>query len=369
MTQRRWSSVFAHLRRRPAFDRVHGGGRPRPPLGFVVSRWDALMDRALALATDPQSPRGVNPRVGCVIVDASGRVVGEGWHEGAGTPHAEVVALGNAGPSARGGTAIVTLEPCHHHGRTGPCTQALIEAGITRVVFGQIDPTDVAGGGAEFLRSVGVEVIGGIRAQNAEQVNREWSIAAARGRPFVTAKCAISLDGRVAGPGGVRVRLTGDAANRYVHDLRSRVQAVIVGTQTVIDDDPELTVRHAPVPITGQPLRVVVGFRKLPSTARVLDPSAPHLLIHTHDPLVVLADLDAAGARHVLVEGGPTVLRAFLEAGLIDEFIWLIAGVWLGAGPRALPEGMRLERSVEVVQSEALGQDVLVRARCEGRVA
>ena len=334
-----------------------------------MSSWEALMDRALELATDPRSPRGINPRVGCVIVDQSGQVVGEGWHEGAGTPHAEVVALTRAGARAAGGTAVVTLEPCNHHGRTGPCTQALIEAGITRVVFGQSDPTAVAGGGADYLRSVGVEVVGGVRAEDARLVNREWSVATVRGRPFVTAKCAISLDGRVAGPGGERVRLTGAEANRFVHDLRSTVQAVIVGTQTVIDDDPELTVRHVPVPITGQPLRVIVGHRTMPSTARIFDGVAPHMQVHTHDPDVVLANLDAKGARHVLVEGGPTVLRAFLEAGVIDEIIWLIAGVWLGAGPRALPSGTRLDRSVEIVQSMALGQDVLLRALCEGKVA
>lgn len=326
------------------------------------------MDRALSLATDPRSPRGVNPRVGCVVLDATGQLVGEGWHEGAGTPHAEVVALSKAGPRAVGGTVIVTLEPCHHHGRTGPCTEALIDAGIARVVFGQSDPTTVAGGGADYLRSVGVEAIGGVLAARAEEVNREWSVAAARGLPFVTVKCAISLDGRVAGPGGVRVRLTGEEANRYAHELRSTVQAVIVGAQTVIDDDPELTVRHVPVPITGQPLRVVVGNRTLPSTARIFDAAAPHLQIRTHDPLVVLRDLDDRGVRHVLVEGGPTVMRAFLEAGLVDEIIWLIAGVWLGAGPRALPDGARLDRPVAIVQTLSLGEDVLVRARCEGMV-
>ena len=334
-----------------------------------MSPWDALMDRALSLATDPRSPRGVNPRVGCVIVDANGQVVGEGLHEGAGTAHAEAVALSKAGARALGGTAIVTLEPCNHHGRTGPCTRALIEAGITRVVFGQSDPTTLAGGGADYLRSVGVEVIGGVRAESAQQVNREWSVAAARGWPFVTAKCAISLDGRVAGPGGTRVRLTGEAANRFVHELRGIVQAVIVGSQTVIDDDPELTVRHAPVPTSGQPLRVVVGHRVPPSGARILDPSAPLLHVQTHDPRVVLADLHARGARHVLIEGGPTLMRAFLEAGLIDEIIWLIAGVWLAAGPRALPTGARLDRSVEIVETATLGEDVMVRARCEGKAA
>ncbi len=331
--------------------------------------WEALMDRALLLAIQPLAPRGVNPRVGCLIVDEQGHVVGEGWHAGAGTPHAEVVALRQAGDRALGATAVVTLEPCRHHGRTGPCSRALIDAGIARVVFAQADPTERAGGGAQDLRAGQIEVLGGVREAQACVINREWSIAATRGRPFVTAKCAVSLDGRVAGPGGRPVALTGSEASRYSHELRARVQAIVVGTQTVINDNPQLTVRHADVPVTGQPRRVVVGKRELPADARTLDASAPFTQIRDHDPSAVLAELYALGSRHVLLEGGPTLLRAFLETGLVDELVWLVAGVWIGAGPRALPEGSRLNLPATVVEAKALGQDVLMRMILSGEAA
>jgi diaminohydroxyphosphoribosylaminopyrimidine deaminase/5-amino-6-(5-phosphoribosylamino)uracil reductase len=325
------------------------------------SPWDSAMDRALELAVHPRAPRGANPRVGCVIVDDQGRIVGEGWHEGAGTAHAEVMALRDAGDRAAGATAVVTLEPCRHHGRTGPCVRALVAAGIRRVVFAHTDPSPDAGGGASELAAAGVEVLSGVRADAARAINREWMIAAARGWPFVTAKCAISLDGRVAGPGGRPVALTGVPALTYTHELRARVQAVLVGTHTVIADDPLLTVRHAAVPLGGQPRRVIVGNRELSTDARVFDSSAPTVQIRDHDPRAVLSALFDDGIRHVLLEGGPTLMRAFLSAGVVDELIWLVAGVWIGAGPRALPEGTRLDLRATVSETRALGQDVLVR--------
>lgn len=334
------------------------GPKSRPEL---ADAWIDLMRRALVLAADPRAPRGENPRVGCVIIDTQNQVVGEGWHEGAGTPHAEVMALNQAGDRALGGTAVVTLEPCRHHGRTGPCTRALIEAGVRRVVFAQSDPSSDAGGGAEELRAAGIDALGGVLESDAIALNREWTFATVRGRPFVTAKCAISLDGRVAGPGGKPVQLTGDEATKFSHGLRASVQAVVVGTGTVLSDDPQLTVRHAPVPLGGQPLRVVVGRRRVPAQSKVLDSSAPHLQIPDHDPDSVLSQLNGRGIRHLLLEGGPTILRAFLQAGVVDELVWLIAGVWLGSGPRALPAGERLDHQVRVENTSALGQDVLVR--------
>jgi diaminohydroxyphosphoribosylaminopyrimidine deaminase/5-amino-6-(5-phosphoribosylamino)uracil reductase len=325
------------------------------------------MDRALSLAVDPQAPRGENPRVGCVIVDSQGNVVGEGWHAGAGSDHAEVVALRQAGERARQATAIVTLEPCRHHGRTGPCTQALIKAGVARVVFGQQDPTSQAGGGAAELQAAGIDIVSGIRAMEAQIINREWSIAVRRGYPFVTAKCAVSLDGRVAGPGGQRVHLTGQEANRFVHELRARCQAIVVGTQTVVSDDPQLNVRYALVPGGSQPLRVAVGQRALPAQARIFDSSGPSAQLSTHNPAEVLKDLHRRGVRHVLVEGGPTLTRAFVQAQLIDEFVWIICGVWIGSGPRALAEGLQLNHRLLVIDTVTLDQDVAI--RLDGRVA
>jgi diaminohydroxyphosphoribosylaminopyrimidine deaminase/5-amino-6-(5-phosphoribosylamino)uracil reductase len=324
----------------------------------AVARW---MDRALELAQDPHAARGENPRVGCVVLDARGDFAGEGYHAGAGTAHAEVVALAQAGAQAAGGTAIVTLEPCRHQGRTGPCTQALLAAGITRVVFAQADPTFAAGGGADELRAAGIEVIGGIEATQAEAVNREWSVAVQRGTPFVTAKMAVSLDGRVAGEGGRRVQLTGPQAIAHAHELRARVQAVVTGTGTVICDDPSLTVRHATLPVSGPALRVVMGRRPVPETSAILDDAAPTLVLHERDPAAVLRDLYARGIRHVLLEAGPTLLRAFWEAGCVDELHWLVAGVWLGAGPHALARGERLDDRVDITETHALGEDVLLR--------
>lgn len=319
------------------------------------------MARARELAVDPRAPRGENPRVGCVIVDATGQVVGEGFHAGAGTAHAEVVALQRAGQAARGGTAVVTLEPCRHTGRTGPCTQALLDAGIIRVIFAQDDPTEAAGGGAGELRAAGIEVIGGVESELARCINAEWTVAVQRGRPFVTAKLAVSLDGRVAGHGGARVQLTGPAAQSYAHHLRARVQAVITGTGTVLTDDPSLTVRHAPLSPRGQPMRVVVGRRTIPQSFAVLDDAAPTIRVFEHDPHQMLHELYGAGVRHALLEAGPTLLRAFWEAGCIDELDWLVAGVWLGSGPRGFPPGSRLDAPVEVVETKNLGQDVLVK--------
>ena len=329
--------------------------------------WEPFMDRALELATNPLAPRGENPRVGCVIVNELGAIVGEGWHEGAGTAHAEVVALVQAGDHAVGATAVVTLEPCNHHGRTGPCARALIDAGISRVVFAQADPTTDAGGGSRALAAADVEVVSGVREVEAAAVNREWTIAATRGWPFVTAKCAVSLDGRVAGPEGQPVALTGPEANRYSHEIRARVQAIVVGTQTVVNDDPQLTIRYAQIPVSGQPLRVAVGNRDVPNGSRIADSSAPFVQIREHDPRAVLAELHTRGIRHLLLEGGPTLLRAFVAAGLVDELVWFISGVWLGAGPRPLPEGSRLDRHAAVVESLALGQDVLMRMILQGK--
>jgi diaminohydroxyphosphoribosylaminopyrimidine deaminase/5-amino-6-(5-phosphoribosylamino)uracil reductase len=252
----------------------------------------------------------------------------------------------------------VTLEPCRHTGRTGPCTEALLDAGIARVVNAQDDPTDAAGGGGVLLAAAGVEVVAGVRAPEAEALNREWSVAVRRGRPFVTWKCATSLDGRV-GDGGP-TPLTGPLAQREVHRLRARVGAIVVGTGTVLVDDPALTVRlPADEPGHGAaPLRVVVGSRAVPERARVLDDAAPTLLTAERDPRRVLADLYARGVRHVLLEGGPTLAAAFLAAGCVDAVDWYLAPVLLGDGPVSLPPGPLTGVAVESVT--VLGEDVRV---------
>ena len=251
----------------------------------------ALVRRALELAVlGPQADP--NPRVGAVIVDRDGAVVGEGHHRGAGTPHAEVDALARAGERARGGTAYVSLEPCNHTGRTGPCARALLDAGVARVVHAQSDPGALAGGGADTLRAAGVEVVGGVLEDEALALNRAWTFAIVHGRPMVTWKFAATLDGRSAAADGSSAWITGPLARADVHDLRAECDAVLVGTGTVLADDPHLTVRHADGTLRGrQPLRVVMGLRPPPPTARVLDAAAPTLVLPTRDPAEALAAL------------------------------------------------------------------------------
>jgi len=327
-----------------------------------MSDWNAAMAEAITLAQDPAAPRGENPRVGCVIVDSRGDVVGRGFHRGAGTDHAEVVALAKAGERAKGATAVVTLEPCNHTGRTGPCSEALLAAGISRVVYSQADPTAEAAGGARRLSDAGVDVIAGVCAAETADINREWTVAVSRGYPFVTAKCAVSLDGRVAGENGRRIRLTGRDANIYAHALRARVGAVITGTGTVLGDDPELTVRNVPLLPAGPPTRVIMGERNIPAKAKILNASAPTLHLRHRNPRQALTSLFDHGVRDVLLESGPTLLDAFIRDGLVDEFVWLVAGVWIGSGPHALPGIGRLDNEVTVIETRSLGQDVLLRA-------
>jgi diaminohydroxyphosphoribosylaminopyrimidine deaminase / 5-amino-6-(5-phosphoribosylamino)uracil reductase len=298
------------------------------------------MRRALELATTPGVPLGPNPRVGCVLLDPDGTEVAEGYHRGAGTPHAEAAALAQlrdagAGDAARGTTAVVTLEPCDHTGRTGPCSQALVEAGVARVVFAQADPNPVARGGAATLRAAGVDVESGLMEREARALNRAWTFAMEHGRPFVTWKLAGTLDGRSAAADGSSRWITGEQARRDVHRLRAQCDAILVGTATVERDDPQLTVRDEvgePVVRERQPLRVVMGERDVAADRRVLDGDAETVLLRTHDPRAVLEDLHGRGRQHLFLEGGPTVAAAFLRAGLVDEVVAYVAPKLLGAG-------------------------------------
>ena len=263
---------------------------------------------ARAVRTSP------NPKVGCVLLARDGTVVGEGWHHGPGQPHAEVEALRAAGPAARGATAVVTLEPCDHTGRTGPCTAALIGAGIARVVYGRTDPNPTAAGGAATLAAAGIAV----ELLPAPDLNPDWEKAVALGRPVVVWKAAATLDGRVAAADGTSRWITGPQARRQVHELRAELDAVVVGTGTVLADDPHLGVRLPDRPDAPQPLRVVVGTRPVPADARVRSDGGPTLQIPDHDPKAVLARLWDEGVRSVLLEGGPRLAAAFLAAGLVD---------------------------------------------------
>lgn len=337
---------------------------------------DAML-RALALAAAGPA-HGPNPRVGCVLLGPDGRVLGEGWHRGAGTPHAEVAALADARSRAgataddllRGATAVVTLEPCDHTGRTGPCSLALLAAGVTRVVVAVADPNPVATGGVARLRAAGTDVVVGVEEAAGRALLGPWLTAVRRGRPVVTLKTASTLDGRVAAADGSSRWITSPESRAHAHALRAQVDALVVGTGTVLADDPALTARTPDGPAAHQPLRVVVGTRDLPAGGRLAtEPGGEVLHLRTHDPRAVLAALHDREVRHVLVEGGPTLAAAFLRAGVVDRVQAYVAPVLLGAGRPAVADlGITTIAGALRLRTRAvhpLGPDVLVEADVE----
>jgi diaminohydroxyphosphoribosylaminopyrimidine deaminase/5-amino-6-(5-phosphoribosylamino)uracil reductase len=328
------------------------------------------MARARELGESVLGTTSPNPAVGAVVLAADGTPVGEGATAPPGGPHAEVVALARAGDRSRGGTVVVTLEPCAHTGRTGPCVDALIAAGIVRVVVAVPEPTELAGGGADRLRAAGVDVeVGGGRAEAEEGALSGWLTGVREQRPFVVWKVAATLDGRVAAADGTSRWITGAEARAAVHRLRAGCDAVVVGSGTALTDDPELTVRGTDgTPAERQPLRVVVDRRnRLPATARVLDGAAPTLVSRAADPAALLAELFDRGVRRVLLEGGPTLAAAFLRDGLVDEAVVHLAPTFLGSGP-ALVGDLGISTiadalTLRIVGVTRMGGDVQLRLR------
>lgn len=348
------------------------------------------MRRAVELAARGLGSTSPNPVVGCVITDAAGTIVGEGWHERAGGPHAEVHALRAAGAAARGGTAYVTLEPCNHTGRTGPCAQALIEAGVARVVYAVSDPNPQASGGGATLRAAGVDTSAGLLADEAEAGNAAWLTSVRLGRPYVRWKYAATLDGRIAAADGTSRWISSPESRADVHRLRAESDAVVVGSGTLRADDPHLAVRG--IEGADQPLRVVLDTRAtVRPTARVLDGAAPTLIAVAQDldeaatrhlagvelarlPYdkygisvdALLAELHRRGIRSVLLEGGPTLAGAFVAAGAVDQVVGYLAPVLLGAGPAALAdagigtlsEALRLD----ITETVRIGTDIRITA-------
>ncbi|MFF0585495.1 bifunctional diaminohydroxyphosphoribosylaminopyrimidine deaminase/5-amino-6-(5-phosphoribosylamino)uracil reductase RibD [Streptomyces sp. NPDC003781] len=346
------------------------------------------MRRALELAAAEVGATGSNPAVGCVLLDPDGTTVATGVHRGPGTPHAEVDALRRAGGRQHGTTAVVTLEPCDHQGRTGPCSRALIEAGVRRVLYAVADPNRVAAGGARRLADAGIEVVGGVLRAEAEAVLEMWLTAIRTGRPFVTWKFATTLDGRSAAADGSSRWISSAESRADAHELRARHDAVLVGSGTWRADDPRLDLRHG---VTGRPpLRVALDARgELPPDSRLLDGTAPTLVVtdpateaaadgvggtgstgstgststgstsstggsgstdgadgtadaidvlrlktdaHGHFPPLALLDaLDGRGVRSVLLEGGPALAASFVRAGLVDRVVAHVAPLLLGS--------------------------------------
>ncbi len=279
------------------------------------------MDRALELAASVRASTPPNPWIGCVV-EAPDGTISEGATEPAGGPHAEAVAV-SVGGDLRGGTAWVTLEPCAHHGRTPPCADALIKAGIVRVVVAIEDPDErVAGAGIARLRDAGITVDVGLRAAEAADLLEPYLHHRRTGRPFVVLKLAASLDGRTAAPDGTSQWITGAEARADAHALRAESDAVVVGAGTVRADDPSLTVRDAPAP-RGDPVRVVLG--RAPERAR-----EHPCLEHDGDLDELLDRFGEKGHLQVLIEGGATVAHAFHAAGLVDRYVLYLAPVLLG---------------------------------------
>jgi diaminohydroxyphosphoribosylaminopyrimidine deaminase / 5-amino-6-(5-phosphoribosylamino)uracil reductase len=306
-----------------------------------------FLSRALELAERGRGTTHPNPVVGAVVVK-DGAVVGEGWHERKGEPHAEVVALEAAGEHARGATLYVTMEPCAHHGSTPPCAEAILEAGIARVVAGSLDPNPKARGGFELLRTEGVDVEdAGLFEARAQ--NEAWRTWVSEGRPFVTYKAAMTLDGRLTIPG--ERWISGEESRRLVHELRAASHAVGVGMGTVHADAPRLTARD--LEVRRQPRRLAFGRPPLPADS--------DLELRSGAPAEELAALGAEGVQSLLLEGGPRLAATFFREGLVDKLLVFVAPKLSGQGPR-LFEGKAPPTMLTRLTATPVGEDVLLSA-------
>jgi diaminohydroxyphosphoribosylaminopyrimidine deaminase/5-amino-6-(5-phosphoribosylamino)uracil reductase len=361
------------------------------------------MARALQLAGQGVFTTDPNPNVGCVLVNQAGEIVGEGWHQRAGQLHAEPLAISNAGEKARGSTAYVTLEPCNHHGRTPPCAEALIAAGIKRVVAATEDPNPtVSGRGYDKLREAGIEVAAGLLEADAVELNRGYTQRMRCGRPWVRVKLAVSLDGRTALANGDSQWISGESSRADAHRWRARSSAILTGSGTVLADNPSLNARIDGLSSAEivQPLRVVVDSKlSTPPNARLFDINEPVLIVHANGAPDVLASLESAGAdvlncvaaggdrvdlqalinrlgergiNEVLVEAGQRLNGALLEAGLVDELIVYQAGCILGGDARGMfalqPLASMSERyNLQLTDVRRFGDDVRMIYRPESR--
>ena len=321
----------------------------------------AFMQRAIALSENGLGRTAPNPIVCAVIVATDGNVIAEGFHDRHKSPdHAEVVALKIAGDRAQGATMYVTLEPCNHAGTTPPCTQAIIDAGIKTVVYAVTDPNTVAAGGAAALKAAGIEVVAGVGTEEATHSNRAWLTKIIKGRPFITWKVAATLDGKVAAMDGTSKWITNEASRADVQKVRRSVDAIMVGTQTVIADDPYLIPRDG---LAGNnPLRIVCGTQDLPKNANVFDSAAQTKVIASKDLKVIASELLATGANHILLESGPTLATALLQAGMLDELMIYQSASVLGAGKSFVADlgVLTIENamSMQRISTETFGDDV-----------
>ncbi len=361
-------------------------------MGFAQNH----MKRAIALAARAEGRTAPNPMVGCVIVN-DGRIVAEGWHEGPGLDHAEIVALKSAGDAARGATVYVTLEPCNHTGRTGPCADALIKAGIAEVIYAVADPNPVAAGGAARLDQAGIKVTRSEFEKEARALNRFWLHKLETHRPYVVAKFAASLDGKIATHQGDSKWITGENARTRAHDLRRQIDAIIVGADTVIADDPSLTARRDQSE-TQYPLRIVLDSTARTSPgAKVYDRAGKGALLvttkaapahrlaafHEHGVEILALEADRNGRpdldalmialserplNGIMIEGGGAILGSFFDARLVDEVWAFIAPVIIGGDGKSPVAGSGADNLSDAlrmsdIETQTLCPDILMRGR------
>jgi diaminohydroxyphosphoribosylaminopyrimidine deaminase/5-amino-6-(5-phosphoribosylamino)uracil reductase len=325
--------------------------------------YTVAMQRAIALSEKGLGKTAPNPIVGAVIINSTGEIIAEGFHNRiASDDHAEVVAIKAAGNNAQGATIVVTLEPCNHIGKTGPCTQAIIDAGISTVVFAVNDPNAIASGGADKLRAAGIKVIEGILKEEAALSNRAWLMKIKKNRPFFTWKVAATLDGKVAATDGTSKWISNETSRGDVQTLRRQSDAILVGTKTVIADNPHLTPRGDFAGYTQNPIRIICGEQELPLDSHVFDDAATTQLVKTRDLDLLVEKLNDLGVNQVLVEAGPTLASAMLDHRLMDELVMYQAPSLLGSGKSFFSFGKEstIEKQLRMdhISTEVLDGDV-----------
>ena len=325
--------------------------------------YTVAMQRAIALSQKGLGKCAPNPIVGAVILDATGNIVGEGFHDRmSNKDHAEVVAIKSAGDLAKGATIVVTLEPCNHTGSTGPCVQGIIDAGISTVVFAVKDPNAVAAGGADVLRAAGIKVVEGVLFKEAAYANRAWLTKIAKRRPYFVWKVATTLDAKIAASDGTSKWISNEVSRNDVQILRRESDAILVGTNTVIADNPHLIPRGEFSGYSRNPIRVIFGESDLPSESNVFDSAAETVPVKSRELKVLVEKLDELGVNQVFVEAGSKLASAMMAAGLLDELVIYQAPALLGSGKSfysndfesTIEDQMRLEH----ISTEVLAGDI-----------
>jgi diaminohydroxyphosphoribosylaminopyrimidine deaminase / 5-amino-6-(5-phosphoribosylamino)uracil reductase len=325
--------------------------------------YTVAMQRAIALSEKGLGKCAPNPIVGAVIIDANVKIVGEGFHDRMKSrDHAEVVAIKSAGDLAKGATIVLTLEPCNHNGSTGPCTQAIIDAGISTVVFAVKDPNAVASGGADALRAAGIKVVDGVLTEEASYANRAWLTKIQKNRPYFVWKVATTLDAKIAASDGTSNWISNEVSRSDVQRLRRESDAILVGTNTVVSDDPHLIPRGEFSGYSHNPIRVIFGESDLPADSKVFDSAAETVHVKSRDLKELVSKLNELDINQVFVEAGSTLASAMVKAGLMDELVIYQAPALLGSGKSFYADDSHLtiedQMRLEHISTEVLAGDV-----------